>query len=137
MVVIWIWFPVKIKSILRWCSISCFRLNINSKTFISGVRSKVKISHFQCVRGAIQTHYVMLNIDSTLEIWIPTPPLLISTCGTKKLLKNTWKQHENMKSSNKRQLFISYEALYYSVNHVKNKIAVLKPAFINCEMTIW
>ena len=62
---------------------------------------------------------------STLEIWTPTTPLLTSTSSTKKLFKNRQKQHENMKSFNKRQLFISYEALYTS-NHANVKIADLK-----------
>ena len=38
-----------------------------------------------------------------------------------------------MKSLNKKQLFISYEAFNTTV---KTKIAVLKPAFIDCKITI-
>ena len=38
------------------------------------------------IRGAIQTHCATLNVDSTLEIWPPIPPLLTSTRGTKKIL---------------------------------------------------
>ena len=69
------------------------------------------------LKGAIQTHCAMLNIDSMLEIWTPHPPsiLLTSTWGTKKLFKNTQKQHGNMKSFNKRQLFIPYEAFNTTV----------------------
>ena len=42
-------------------------------------------------RGAIQTHCVTLNVDSTLEIWTPTPPLLTSTRGTKKIRESNMK----------------------------------------------
>ena len=58
--------------------------------------------------------------------------LLTSTRGTKKLFKNTCKQHENVELFNKRQLFISYEAFNTTtVNQVKTKIIVLTPAALS------
>ena len=44
-----------------------------------------KVDFMKYVMTAIQTHCNTFNVDSTLEIWTPTPRLLTSTSGTKKL----------------------------------------------------
>ena len=68
----------------------------------------------------------------------PHPPSVNVHLWHKKLFKNTWKKNENMKSFNKIQLLISYEAFKcYSKNNEKTKITVLKPALIERKVTIW
>ena len=72
---------------------------------------------------AIQTHCATLNVDSVnVHLW------------HKKYIKGTWK-HEIVEQ--KTTFYIVRSIYHYSINHIKTRIAVLKPAFISCEMTIW